>query len=92
MGTNEENTVSLRISSVLSKVEPEPDLYTGSGRKVPAPSGSGTLHNSKNKFFPLYAGTFLMNTGIVPVHFGRIVSRLQAERMGTVLQIQILSN
>ena len=32
--------ISLRISSVLSKVEPEPDLHTGSGsdQKVPAPA------------------------------------------------------
>ena len=32
--------ISFRISSVLSKVEPEPDLHTGSGsnQKVPAPS------------------------------------------------------
>ena len=29
--------ISFRISFVLSKVEPEPDLYTGSGQKVPAP-------------------------------------------------------
>ena len=32
--------ISFRISSVLSKVEPEPDLHTGSGsnQKVPAPA------------------------------------------------------
>ena len=30
--------ISLKISSVLSKVEPEPDLYTGSEQKVPAPA------------------------------------------------------
>ena len=30
--------ISLRISSVLSKVEPEPDLPTGSDRKVLAPA------------------------------------------------------
>ena len=31
--------ISLRTLSVLSKVEPEPDLHTGSGfdQKVPAP-------------------------------------------------------
>ena len=36
--------ISLRTSSVLSKVEPEPDLYTGSGsdQKVPAPTGAGS--------------------------------------------------
>ena len=36
--------VLFRICSVLSKVEPEPDLYTGSGsdEKVPAPTGSGS--------------------------------------------------
>ena len=36
--------ISLRILSVLSKVEPKPDLYTGSGsdQKVPAPTGSGS--------------------------------------------------
>ena len=33
--------ISFRISSVLSKVEP--DLHTGSGQKVPAPTGSTTL-------------------------------------------------
>ena len=37
METNEE---SLRISSVLSKVEP--DLSTGSDQKVPVPIGSGS--------------------------------------------------
>ena len=40
--------ISLRTSFVLSKVETEPDLKTGSGsdQKVPAPtsSGSATLH------------------------------------------------
>ena len=38
--TNER--ISFRISSVLSKVEPEPNLHTGSGsdQKVPAPAGS----------------------------------------------------
>ena len=30
--------MSFRISSDLSKVEPEPDLHTGSGQKVPAPA------------------------------------------------------
>ena len=39
--------ISFRISSVLSKVEPEPDLHTGSGsdENVPAPTvfGSATL-------------------------------------------------
>ena len=30
--------ITLRILSVLSKVEPEPDLYTGSDQKVPAPT------------------------------------------------------
>ena len=32
--------ISFRISSVLSKVEPEPDLHTGYGsdQKVPAPA------------------------------------------------------
>ena len=30
--------ISFRISSVLSKVEPEPDLHTGSDQKVPAPA------------------------------------------------------
>ena len=34
--------ISFRISSVLSKVEPEPDLHTGSDQKVPAPTGSGS--------------------------------------------------
>ena len=29
--------ISLRTLSVLSKVEPEPDLSTGSDQKVPAP-------------------------------------------------------
>ena len=29
--------ISLRISSVLSEMEPEPDLYTGSDQKIPAP-------------------------------------------------------
>ena len=35
--------ISLRTSSVLPKVEPEPDLYTGSFQKVPTGSGSATL-------------------------------------------------
>ena len=30
--------ISFRMSSVLSKVEPEPDLHTGSDQKVPAPA------------------------------------------------------
>ena len=34
--------ISFGISSVLYKVEPEPDLYTGSGQKVPAPTGFGS--------------------------------------------------
>ena len=34
--------ISFRISSVLSKVEPEPDLHTSSDQKVPAPTGSGS--------------------------------------------------
>ena len=36
---------SFRISYVLSKVEPEPDLHPGSGcdQKVPALTGSATL-------------------------------------------------
>ena len=33
---------SLRTTSVLSKVEPEPDLSTGSDQKVPAPTDSGS--------------------------------------------------
>ena len=38
MGTNEDK--SLKILSVLSMVEPEPDLCTGSGfdQKAPAPA------------------------------------------------------
>ena len=47
--------ISLRTSSVLSKVEPEPDLYTGSGsdQKVPAPTGfsSVTLSSCCINFF-----------------------------------------
>ena len=36
--------ISFRISSVLSKVEPEPDIHNGSGsdQKVLAPTGSAT--------------------------------------------------
>ena len=36
--------ITLRISSVLSMVKPEPDLCTGSSsdQKVPAPTGSGS--------------------------------------------------
>ena len=34
--------ISFRNSSVLSKVEQEPDLHTGSGQKAPAPTGSGS--------------------------------------------------
>ena len=35
--------ISFRMSSVLSKVEPEPepDLHPGSDQKVPAPTGKG---------------------------------------------------
>ena len=42
MGTNEENIIENFVC--LSKVELEPDLYTGSGsdQKVPAPTGSGS--------------------------------------------------
>ena len=38
--------LSFRISSVLSKVDPTPDLHTGSDQKVPAPqhcSGEQTI-------------------------------------------------
>ena len=45
MGTNEENIIENFV--VLSKVEPEPDLKTGSGSDqkvpVPVPTGSATL-------------------------------------------------
>ena len=51
--------ISFRISSVLSKVEPETDLHTGSGsdKRVPAPTGSGsaTLRTTA-AFFPLNYG------------------------------------
>ena len=33
--------ISFRMSSVLSKVEPEPGLHPGSDQKVPAPTGKG---------------------------------------------------
>ena len=41
--------ISFRISFVLSKVEPEPDVHTGSGsdQKVPSPTGSKTLLTGK---------------------------------------------
>ena len=35
-------SISLRILSVLSKVEPEPDLFTGSGWLRPKSTGSGS--------------------------------------------------
>ena len=38
--------ISLRTWSVLSKVEPEPDLYTGSDQKVPAPTKKYRLRNT----------------------------------------------
>ena len=41
--------ISLRTSSVLCKVEPEPVLYTGSGQKVPAPNGSGSATLSSGR-------------------------------------------
>ena len=51
--------ISFRISFVSSKVEPEPDLHTGSDsgsdQKVPAPTGSGsaTVATSLTTFFKL---------------------------------------
>ena len=47
--------ISLRISSVLSKMEPEPDLYTGSDQKVtaPAPQHWIPVHYSLVKLDPL---------------------------------------
>ena len=44
LGQTKRIPVSFIISSVLSKVELEPDLYTGSGsdQKVPAPTGSSS--------------------------------------------------
>ena len=36
--------ISFRISSVLSKVEPEPDLHTGSDQKVPAQDPQHCIH------------------------------------------------
>ena len=38
--------ISFRISSVLSKVEPEPDIHTGSDQKVPAPQHWSCLSRS----------------------------------------------
>ena len=48
--------ISFRISSVLSKMEPEPDLYTGSSsdQKVPAPAGSGSATLEETMFVGLY--------------------------------------
>ena len=47
--------ISWRISPVLSKVEPEPDLYTSSGsdQKVPAPQHCNTA-----------CGTFFVNISL----------------------------
>ena len=54
--------ISLRTSSVLSKVEPEPDLYTGSGsdHKVPAPTGSATLVTNSRDSASLYVYLFYL--------------------------------
>ena len=51
--------ISFRIFSVLSKVEPEPDLHTGSDQKVPAPTSSGfaTLVGMHNNC--TFSGTWL---------------------------------
>ena len=51
--------ISFRISSVLSKVEPEleqePDLHTGSDQKVPAPAPQ---HCSGSKLDPYLLCSF----------------------------------
>ena len=45
--------ISLRTWSVLFKVEPEPDLFTGFGsdQKVPAPTSSAALSVLEIKYF-----------------------------------------
>ena len=51
--------ILLRISSVLSKVEPEPDLCSGSDKKVPAPTGSGSATLYKCILFSEKGGSWL---------------------------------
>ena len=71
VGTNEENTgpVSLRTSSVISKVEPDLNTGSGSDQKVPAPapqhclqipisSKSYTQDNTDNTEFDLTLAIF----------------------------------
>ena len=43
--------ISFGISSVLYKVEPEQDLYTGSGQKVPASTPQQCLKSNTTKIF-----------------------------------------
>ena len=49
--------ISFGISSVLYKVEPEQDLYTGSGQKVPASTPQHCLKSHTTKHFFLYNQT-----------------------------------
>ena len=42
--------ISLRTSSVFSKVEPEPDLHTGFDQKVPALQDCNTVKITGNSF------------------------------------------
>ena len=51
--------ILLRISSVLSQGEPEPDLYSGSDKKVPAPTGSGSATLYKCILFSEKGGSWL---------------------------------
>ena len=68
--------MSFKISSVLSKVEPEPNLHTGSGsdQKVPAPTGSGstTLYRYRSVGTAIYENVnniFKVGTGTVRYPF-----------------------
>ena len=71
--------ISFRISSVLSKVEPEPDLHTGSGsnQKVPAPAPQHCLQYKKAVLAGTKRAIFNYFLGTKPDSFIRIKDGLK---------------
>ena len=87
--------ISFRISSILSKVEPEPDLHTGSDQKVPAPTGSGsaTLALTNRTIFNHddFRGLYFSG-GTVPVYVCTLNTRPLYVLRPAVLPIRIESD
>ena len=67
--------ISLRILSVLSKVEPEPDLYTGSDQKVPAPAPQHWSPVAVCSVIDVCLGTYIfyIDNDIPPPSFLKII-------------------